>query len=73
MEKAHYGRKEKTSEDKIKEIFDSKEVNLKQRYADYEEESFSKLNGLIGQIDESLGLKKDIFRAFLAKIYRRTK
>ncbi|KNZ64424.1 farnesyl diphosphate synthase [Puccinia sorghi] len=70
---AHYGRKEKTSEDKIKEIFDSEEVNLKQRYADYEEESFSKLNGLIGQIDESLGLKKDIFRAFLAKIYRRTK
>jgi len=70
---AHYGRKEKTSEDTIKQIFDSNEVNLKQRYADYEEESFSKLNGLIGQIDESLGLKKDIFRAFLAKIYRRTK
>ncbi|PLW11479.1 hypothetical protein PCANC_09532 [Puccinia coronata f. sp. avenae] len=70
---AHYGRKDKTSESKIKEIFNSDEVNLKQRYEEYEEESFAKLNGLIEQIDESLGLKKDLFRAFLAKIYRRTK
>jgi farnesyl diphosphate synthase len=72
-QKAHYGRKDKTSESKIKEIFNSDEVNLKQRYEEHEEESFAKLNGLIEQIDESLGLKKDLFRAFLAKIYRRTK
>ncbi|KAA1115022.1 Farnesyl pyrophosphate synthetase, variant 2 [Puccinia graminis f. sp. tritici] len=70
---SHYGRKDKTSEEKVKEIFKSKEVNLTERFNKFEEESFTKLNGLIDQIDETLGLKKDLFRAFLAKIYKRIK
>jgi hypothetical protein len=70
---SHYGRKDETSEEKVKEIFKSKEVNLTERFNKFEEESFTKLNGLIDQIDESSGLKKDLFRAFLAKIYKRIK
>ncbi|KAH9451502.1 hypothetical protein Pst134EA_025456 [Puccinia striiformis f. sp. tritici] len=69
----HYGRKDKLSEQKIKEIFESNQVNLTKRFSDYEHDSYSKLNKLIDQIDENLGLKKELFRAFLAKIYKRIK
>lgn len=70
---SNYGRKDKACEEKIKEVFDSPEVNLRQRYREYEEESYKRLNLLIDQIDESLGLKKELFHTFLAKIHRRSK
>ncbi|KAH9466825.1 hypothetical protein MJO28_000559 [Puccinia striiformis f. sp. tritici] len=70
---AHYGRKDKLSEQKIKEVFESNEVNLSKRFTEYEQDSYTQLNQLIDQIDEDLGLKKELFRAFLAKIYKRIK
>ncbi|KAH7152238.1 isoprenoid synthase domain-containing protein [Dactylonectria estremocensis] len=67
----NYGRKDDDKEKIIKKLFD--ELNLKQRYLDYEEKFVVDIRARIANIDESEGLKKSIFEAFLAKIYKRTK
>ncbi|KAI9245869.1 farnesyl pyrophosphate synthase [Phascolomyces articulosus] len=67
----NYGKKDKTCEAKIKELFI--ELDIENVYKKYEEESYEKINGLIGQLDESTGLKKAIYTEFMDKIYKRTK
>lgn len=67
----NYGRKDDAKEKVIKELFN--ELNLEQRYLDYEEKFVTDIRARIANIDESEGLKKSIFEAFLAKIYKRTK
>ncbi|KZT53665.1 terpenoid synthase [Calocera cornea HHB12733] len=68
----NYGRKDAACEAKVKEVFLA--VDIPGKYAVYEQESYEKINGLINAIDETPGgLKRDVFRAFLAKIYKRTK
>ncbi|KAH7008304.1 isoprenoid synthase domain-containing protein [Ilyonectria destructans] len=67
----NYGRKDDAKEKVIKQLFD--ELNLEQRYLDYEEKFVKDIRARIANIDESEGLKKSIFEAFLAKIYKRTK
>lgn len=67
----NYGRKDKDKEAVIKKLYD--ELNLEQRYKDYEEKAVNDVRGLIAQIDESEGMKKSVFEAFLGKIYKRTK
>lgn len=67
----NYGRKDDAKEKVIKQLFD--ELNLEQRYLDYEEKFVTDIRARIANIDESEGLKKSIFEAFLAKIYKRTK
>ena len=55
--------------EKVKEIF--KELDLVNVYRTYEEESFTKINRLI---DTSEGLVNgEVYRTFMAKIYKRTK
>lgn len=40
----------------------------------YEAESYASLNDLIEGVDEAkTGLKKEVFRSFLGKVYKRTK
>lgn len=68
---ANYGRKDKTHEAAVKKLYD--ELNLEKLYKDYEEERVSGLHDLIAKVDETKGLKKEIFEAFLAKIYKRSK
>ncbi|KAK0674139.1 isoprenoid synthase domain-containing protein [Cercophora samala] len=67
----NYGRKDKAKEAVIKKLYD--DLKLEQRYQDYEEKFVTEIRERIGQIDEAEGLKKSVFEAFLAKIYKRSK
>lgn len=67
----NYGRKDKQCEAVIKKLYD--DLKLEQLYLDYEEKVVGDIKDKIAQIDESEGLKKEVFEAFLAKIYKRSK
>lgn len=67
----NYGRKDSAKEAKVKELFE--ELNLKKVYTDYEDEKVANIKDKIEAVDESEGLKKSVFEAFLAKIYKRQK
>lgn len=67
----NYGRKDKTKEAAVKKLYD--ELQLEQWYKEYEEKAVGEIRGLIEKIDESQGLRKGVFEAFLAKIYKRSK
>jgi farnesyl diphosphate synthase len=67
----NYGRKDSAKEAKVKALFD--ELNLKKIYTDYEDEKVADIKKKIAAVDESEGLKKSVFEAFLAKIYKRQK
>ncbi|KAI1932945.1 Farnesyl pyrophosphate synthetase [Ophidiomyces ophidiicola] len=66
-----YGRKDSNLEAKVRAVFD--ELNMVRVYNDYEEEQVAKLKNLIAGLDTSEGLEKEVFEAFLAKIYKRDK
>jgi farnesyl diphosphate synthase len=66
-----YGRKDAALETKVKAIFD--ELELEKVYRQFEEEMVAELRASIAAVDESEGLKKEVFEAFLAKIYKRDK
>ncbi len=67
----NYGQKNSENEAVIKKLFD--EMGLEQRYKDYEEKRVGEIKKMIAEVDESDGLKKSVFEAFLGKIYKRTK
>ncbi|KAK4237982.1 farnesyl pyrophosphate synthetase [Achaetomium macrosporum] len=67
----NYGRKDKDKEAAVKKLYD--ELKLEQRYKDYEEKVVGEIRGMIAKVDESQGLKKGVFEAFLDKIYKRSK
>ncbi|KAI1497548.1 isoprenoid synthase domain-containing protein [Biscogniauxia marginata] len=67
----HYGKKDKAHEAEVKKLYD--EMKLAQLYHDYEEKRVGEIKDMIARIDESEGLKKGIFEAFLSKIYKRSK
>jgi farnesyl diphosphate synthase len=59
------------AEAKVKELYH--ELKLEDVYKQYEEESVTKIRALIDKLDESEGMKKEVFEAFLKKIYKRSK
>ncbi|KAI0805839.1 farnesyl pyrophosphate synthetase [Xylaria sp. FL0064] len=67
----HYGRKDSAHEAEIKKLYN--DMNLQKVYEDFEEKTVSSLKEKINQIDESEGLKKEVFEVFLSKIYKRSK
>lgn len=67
----NYGRKDKANEAVIKKLYN--DLNLEKLYQDYEEKVVGEIREKIAKIDESEGLKKEIFEAFLGKIYKRSK
>jgi len=67
----NYGRKDKVKEAKVKELFN--ELELEKVYQEYEERIVGEIRQMIDQVDESEGLKKEVFEAFLKKIYKRSK
>lgn len=67
----NYGRKDKAKEAVIKQLYD--ELKLEDHYKQYEEERVGEIRKMIDAIDESKGLKKQVFEAFLGKIYKRSK
>ncbi|KAL8935290.1 MAG: hypothetical protein Q9211_004778 [Gyalolechia sp. 1 TL-2023] len=66
-----YGRKDGEKEAKVKDLFS--ELDLEKAYLEYEEKAVAKIRELIVKVDESEGLKKELFEQFLKKIYKRTK
>ncbi|KAF0331463.1 Farnesyl pyrophosphate synthase [Colletotrichum sp. SAR11_59] len=67
----NYGQKDKEKEAVIKKLYD--DMKLKERFEEFEEKRATEIKDMINNIDESEGLKKGIFEAFLAKIYKRSK
>lgn len=66
-----YGRKDAKLEQEVKEVY--RELALEQVYREYEEQKVGEIRGMIAEVDESEGLKKEVFESFLGKIYKRSK
>ncbi|KAI0783522.1 farnesyl-diphosphate synthase [Abortiporus biennis] len=74
----NYGRKDAEAEKKVKTVFE--EVGVRQKYAVYEEDAYKRIMGLIETIpagglgrDGEVKLKREVFKSFLDKIYKRQK
>lgn len=67
----NYGRKNADMEKKVKEIYG--ELKLDQEYHNFEESRVKEIREMITDVDESEGLKKEVFESFLMKIYKRSK
>jgi len=67
----NYGRKDAECEKKVKKVFN--ELDLQGTYGKYEEQRVGELREKIAELDESEGLKKEVFEEFLRKIYKRSK
>jgi farnesyl diphosphate synthase len=66
-----YGRKDDAKEARIKKLFH--EMELQKVYQEYEEKRIGDIRRMIDAVDESEGLKKEVFETFLKKIEKRTK
>lgn len=67
----NYGRKDAEKEAKVKALYH--ELKLSEFYEQWEEERVADLREKIAKVDESEGLKKEVFETFLKKIYKRSK
>jgi farnesyl diphosphate synthase len=71
-EQDNYGQKSSECEARVKAVF--LELELPRRFKEYEAASYKRINDLIDGLDESQeGVKKDVYRSFLAKVYKRQK
>lgn len=68
---ANYGQKDKGKEAEVRSVFH--ELKLDQVYREEEEKRVGELKEMIATVDESQGLRKEVFQCFLDKIYRRNK
>lgn len=67
----NYGRKDKDMEAKVKAVY--AELKLDEVYHAFEEERVGEIRKMIAEVDESEGLRKEVFESFLRKIYKRSK
>jgi farnesyl diphosphate synthase len=67
----NYGQKDSEKEAKVKALYH--ELELANFYEQWEQERVDDLRAKIDTVDESEGLKKDVFETFLMKIYKRSK
>ena len=74
----NYGRKDATKEARIKALYE--ELGIREKYSAYEEAAYKRIMGLIETIPENpqpkageVVLKREVFKAFLDKIYKRQK
>ncbi|EME43289.1 hypothetical protein DOTSEDRAFT_72634 [Dothistroma septosporum NZE10] len=67
----NYGQKSAQCEAEVKKLFN--ELQLQKVYQEYEEQRVGELRERIAQVDESGGMKKEVFEEFLRKIYKRSK
>ena len=69
----NYGQKNSECEARVKAVF--LELELPRRFEEYEADSYKRINALTETIPEegSEGLKRAVFRSFLAKVYKRQK
>lgn len=66
-----YGRKDDDKEARVKQLFH--DLQLQKVYQEYEEERVGEIRKMISAVDESEGLKKEVFETFLKKIEKRTR
>ena len=66
-----YGRKDGAMEREVKGVF--AELQLDRVYKEYEEDKVAEIRKMIAEVDESEGLKREVFESFLGKIYKRSK
>ncbi|KAH9059428.1 farnesyl diphosphate synthase [Lactarius deliciosus] len=72
-----YGQKDPAAEERVKEIF--RQVGVDNEYAEYEAQSYARINALIDAVPEVRSpngdavLRRAVFSTFLEKIYKRTK
>lgn len=77
----NYGRKDDTAEARVKEVFNAPNVDVKAKFEAYEQASYEKITGLIGQFPHDQAakdagrpiLQPEVFTAFLSKVYKRSK
>lgn len=74
----NYGRKDAEAEKRVKAVF--VEVGVKEKFEAYEEDAYKRIIGLIETIpvdglgtDGAVKLKREVFKSFLDKIYKRQK
>ncbi|KZT04621.1 farnesyl-diphosphate synthase [Laetiporus sulphureus 93-53] len=74
----NYGRKDPAAEARVKAIYE--EVGVRKIYEEYEEGSYKRVMSLIETIPENplepeggIALKREVFKSFLNKIYKRQK
>ena len=67
----NYGQKNEECELRVKQLFD--ELELEKIYKEYEEARVSELREKIAAVDESSGMKQEVYSEFLRKIYKRSK
>lgn len=67
----NYGQKDSAAESSVKEIF--RDLEIEREYQTYEEHIVGVIQHSIAELDESRGLKKEVFDVFLNKIYKRSK
>ncbi|KAI0710465.1 farnesyl-diphosphate synthase [Cerioporus squamosus] len=72
----NYGRKDAEAEKRVKALYE--EIGIRQKYAEYEEAAYKRIMGLIQTIPEQpsgegVSLKREVFKVFLDKIYKRQK
>ncbi|WOO82492.1 Farnesyl pyrophosphate synthase [Vanrija pseudolonga] len=69
----NYGKKDSVAEARVKELYSQAPISIPERFEKYEKESHDKLTALIAQVDESTGVRKEVFTSFLEKVYKRQK
>ena len=67
----NYGIKDAEAEKRVKEVFN--QLDIEPYYHEYEEKVAGEIRTMIDSVDESQGLKKQVFTAFFDKIYKRQK
>lgn len=67
----NYGIKDPSSEAKVKQLY--LDIGIEKEYFAYEEAVVGKIQRMIEAVDESKGMKREIYTAFLNKIYKRSK
>ncbi|KAH9979426.1 farnesyl diphosphate synthase [Lactifluus volemus] len=73
----NYGHKDPAMEARVKEVFS--EIGVDAMYSEYEADAYARINALIDSVPETTSpsgdavLRRDVFRVFLEKIYKRTK
>ena len=67
----NYGRKDKSKEAECKKVFE--EIGIPALYTKYEDDAVAVIRQRIAEVDQSEGLKPQVFEAFLNKIYKRQK
>ncbi|KAL9111508.1 MAG: hypothetical protein Q9227_003995 [Pyrenula ochraceoflavens] len=66
-----YGQKDKEKEAQVREIY--YQLGLDKLYMEYEEKRVGEIKKMIAAVDESQGLKKEVFQCYLDKIFKRNK